>query len=72
MLTLCMLGNLACFYVVCRFFFSKSTFTKNSIRKTIRVSNSLNPDKVLHFFGPDLGPYCLQRLSTDDTSRLCN
>ena len=36
-------------------FFSKSTFTKNSYKKTIRVSNSLGPD-------PDLGPICFQRL----------
>ena len=50
-------------------FFSKSTFSKNSFRNTIRVSNSLDPDQAQHFVGPDLGPNCLQRLSADDTSR---
>ena len=30
---------------------------KNSFRNTIRVSNSLDTDQVLHFVGPDLGSY---------------
>ena len=42
------------------FFFSKTSF-----RNTIRVSNSLDLDLV----GPDLDPDCLQKLSSDDTSR---
>ena len=29
----------------------------------------MDPDQVLHFDGPDLGPNCLQRLSADDTSK---
>ena len=33
------------------------------------MSNSLDPDQVLHYIGPDLGPYCLQRLSVDCPSR---
>ena len=33
------------------------------------LSNSLDPDQDRHFVGPDLGPYCLQRLSADDRSR---
>ena len=41
LLTLCLLGNFACFFVVCCFFF-KSTFSKNSFMNTIRVSNSLD------------------------------
>ena len=41
--------------------FLKSTFSKNSFRNTIRVSNSLDGQNV----GPDLGPYCLQKLSAD-------
>ena len=49
-------------------FFLKSMFSKNYFRNTIRVSNSLDPDQVRHFVGPDLGPNCLQRLSADDTS----
>ena len=43
------------------FFFFKLTFTKNSFRNTIRVSNSLDPDQARRFVGPDLGPNCLQR-----------
>ena len=42
-------------------FFSKSTFSKNSFRNTIRVSNSL----AQCFVRPDLGPNCLQKLSAD-------
>ena len=55
-LTLCMLGNFACFFVV---FFKK-------IFEVIRMSNSLDPDQDRHFVEPDLGPYCLQRLSAYD------
>ena len=33
------------------------------------MSNSLDPDQVRHFFRPDLGPNCLQRLSADNSSR---
>ena len=51
------------------FFFSKSTFWKNSFRNSIRVSKSLDSDQARLFVGPDLGPNCLQRLSADDTSR---
>ena len=36
----------------------------------MRVSNSLDPDQVQHFVGPDLGPNCLQKLSADVTSSL--
>ena len=36
------------------------------IFNTIRVSNSLDPDQARNFVGPDLGPYCLQRLSADN------
>ena len=48
-LTLGMLGNFACFFVACGFFFffCKLTFSKKkSFRNTIRVSNSLNPDQA--------------------------
>ena len=33
------------------------------------MSNNLDPDQDQHTVGPDLGPNCLQRLSTDDTGR---
>ena len=48
-------------------FFSKSTFLKTSLRNTIRVSNSLDPDQARQNVRPDLGPNCLQRLSAEDT-----
>ena len=62
------LGNFACFIVFC-WFFSKSTFSKNSFRNTFRVSSKLDTDQSRHFVGPDLGPNYLQRLTADDTSR---
>ena len=33
------------------------------------MSNSLDRDHARCFVGPGLGPYCLQRLSADDTWR---
>ena len=41
--------------------------SKNYFRNTVRVSNSLDPDKDRHFLGPDLGPNYLQRLSAEGT-----
>ena len=62
------LGNffMIFFFVVCCSF-SKSTFSKNTFRNTIRVSNSLDPDQAWHCVRPELGPNCLQRLTTDNT-----
>ena len=54
------------FFVICCFF-QNQLFLKNYFRNTIRVSNSLDPDR--HYIGPDLDPNCLQRISADDTSR---
>ena len=34
------------------------------------MSNSLDPDQARHFFWPDLGLNCLQKLSADNTRRL--
>ena len=34
------------------------------------MTNSLNPDHALHFVGPDMGPDCLQKLSSGDISKL--
>ena len=59
-LTLCIPGKLL-------FFFSKSTFSKNSFRNTIRVSSSLDPDQTRRFVGPDLVPNCLHKLLAVDT-----
>ena len=39
---------------------------------TILVSNSLDPDQVRHFVGPDLGTNCLQRLSADIAGKELN
>ena len=41
------------------FFFSKSSFSKNSFQNTIRVSNSLDADQARHV-RPELDPNCLQ------------
>ena len=60
-------GKLFMLFYVC-WLFSKSTFSKNSLRNTIRVSNSFDPDQTRHFVGPGLGLNCLQRLSADDTN----
>ena len=45
----------------CLLIFSNLTFSKNSIRNTIRVLNSLDPDQDLHTAEPDLGKNCYQR-----------
>ena len=37
-----------------------------SFENNIRVSNSFDPDQARHSVGPDLGPNCLQRSSTDN------
>ena len=44
-LSLSMLGNFHAFVVVCSLF-SKFTFSKNSFRNTIDVSNCLDPDRM--------------------------
>ena len=64
-LTLCLLGNFACFL------FSAELFQKNIsvIPEYIRVSNSLDPDQDRHVVGPDLGPNCLQRLHYGSSRR---
>ena len=40
---------------------SKLTFSKKSFKNTIRVSNSLDPDKARQFVRLTLGPNYLQR-----------
>ena len=51
------------------FFFSKSTFSKNCFKNTIRVSNSLDPGQARQNVEPDLGSNCLQKLSVHNTRR---
>ena len=53
------LSNLSC---------SKLFFSKNSLRKIIRVSYTLDLDQDRQNVDPDLGPNCLLRLSADNQS----
>ena len=54
----------------CLLTFFKTNIFKYSFRNTtIRVSNSLDPDKDRRYVGPDLGPNCLQRLLADNKSK---
>ena len=48
--------NILPVFVPCCFFSSKSTFSKNSLRNTIRLSNRLDPDQTRRFARPDMGP----------------
>ena len=52
-LTLCMLGQFACFFVSADFF-KKKTFSIKSFMNTIRELNSLDPGQVRFFVGPGL------------------
>ena len=49
-LTLCILGNFACFFVICGFFL-KLSFSKKTFKNTIRMSKSLDPDQVRRLSG---------------------
>ena len=64
-LTFNILG-ISCFCCLLLTFFKINFFSKISLRDTIRVSNGLDPDHDQHSVSTDLGPNCLQRLSTDD------
>ena len=44
------------------YFFSKLTFSKNSLKDTTRVSNALDSDQDQISVKHDLGPNCLQGL----------
>ena len=50
-------------------FFSKSNFSKNSFRNSVRLSNKLDPYQARRYVGSDLGSNCLQMLSADDTGK---
>ena len=50
-------------------FFQNQLFQK-FFQEHIRVSNSLDPDKVQHSVCPDPSPNCLKRLSADNKSLL--
>ena len=58
--TLCEYRIILNVLIVC-LFFKKLLFQKKSLfRNTIRAPNSLDPDQVPYFGGPDLGSKCLQ------------
>ena len=44
-------------------FFSSSYIFQHYFRNSFRVSNSLDPDQVQHYFRPYLGSNCLQKLN---------
>ena len=63
--TLLHVGNFPCF--CCLQTFGKMNFFKNdSLRSTLTVSNSLDPDQNWYPVGPGLGSNYLQRLSAGD------
>ena len=68
-LTLCPSGKFILLFCRLLIFFQIQHFHKNSLRNTIRVPNSLDPDQAGHSIGPDLGPNCLQKLSAGDTRK---
>ena len=45
-------------------------FSKLNLKNNSLSANSLDPDQDQHSIGLELGPKCLQRLSTDDKG--CN
>ena len=57
-LTFCMLGNLSCFCCRLLTFFQNKLFKKKFFQE--------HDQSVKHSVGPDLGPNCFQRLSTED------
>ena len=42
-----------------------AVLTLRMLELTLSVPNNLDPDQARHIVGPDLGPNCLQRLSTE-------
>ena len=63
----CTLGKFSSAVIVCCFL-TKFTLSKISLRNTIRLSNSLDPDQDRQNVCLDLGPNSLQKLSADHTS----
>ena len=59
------------YLIILHAFLSSADFFQNqTCRNTIRLSSSLDPDQAQHVVGSDLGPYCLLKLSADNTARL--
>ena len=61
-----MLGNINDGFVVC---WLVLPFSKIRIRNTFIVSKDFDPDQARQDVGPDQGPNCLQRSSTDGKTR---
>ena len=56
-------------FVICCFCLQNQPFQKGTLGIPSECQTSLDPAQAQRFVGPDLGPNCLQRLSTDGTSR---
>ena len=56
-------------FLLLMFVSTKQFFDKNTFRNNIKVSDSLDPDEVRLYVGPDLGLNRLQSLSTEETNR---
>ena len=69
--TPCMLGNISYFLLSSAHFSQKKTtvFSKIYLRKTIRMSEGLDPGIDRKFLSPDLGPNNFQRYSADGNCR---
>ena len=65
--SLCIMGKFSGFLASADFS-SKLSYTKNSFRNTISVKQ-FGSRSGGTFFGPDLGPNCLQMLSAGDSAR---
>ena len=55
-------------FIICRIYLKSWLFKTTLQEYHLTVSNSLNPDQVRHFVGPDLDSNCLQRLSAGEKS----
>ena len=65
-LTICILGNFA--FLLSSAVFLNQLVRKNSLRNTIRVTDSLDADQARPIIGLGLLRNCFQKLSADDTS----
>ena len=54
--------------LICRLIFLNQLFRKILLGIPSECQTVLDPDQVRRFVGPDLGPNCVQKLSSDDTS----
>ena len=62
-------GNFfSCLFLLSADFF-KINFFKKLLQEHYKSVKRLDPDQDRHFFSPDLGPNCLQRLSADEQGK---